>query len=65
MMSETTTTKKLKPPSEREYNRMATDLALEYCPMIYPCSKCKHPVISGYCCTFCGTSNPHSKDAAD
>lgn len=45
-----------------EYEREANHLAREYCPPIYPCAKCGHPVIDGYCCAFCGDSNPQSKE---
>lgn len=45
----------------------ARNLAFNYCPPIYDCKKCSHPVISGYCCTTCGTGSPQTtveEDAA-
>lgn len=29
-----------------------------YAPGIYPCADCGGPVIRGYCCERCGSSNP-------
>jgi len=41
-----------------EYKRAAISLAFSYCPRIYPCAKCGHPVVDGYCCDGCNDSNP-------
>ncbi len=41
-----------------EYNREVNRLARDFCPPIRPCHTCGHPVVSGYCCTFCGETNP-------
>lgn len=46
----------------REYNIECAELALHFCPEIYPCFKCGHPVITGYCCTTCGDTDPLSKE---
>jgi hypothetical protein len=46
------------PTTSRVYRYEAINLALGYCPAIFPCCKCKHPVIKGYCCTTCGNNNP-------
>lgn len=48
---------KLDPESE-EWDRIAGDVAMSYCPVIYPCRHCFYPVISGYCCTSCGSAEP-------
>jgi len=45
-------------PSPAQYDLMKTELALEYTPRIYPCVECGWPVITGYCCTMCGSGNP-------
>jgi len=44
--------------NQRQYEREANNLARTYAPDIYPCKKCGHPVVSGYCCTFCNDENP-------
>lgn len=46
---------------EQEYQRKANQLALSYCPPIYPCADCGNPVVDGYCCGFCGSNNPRAK----
>ncbi len=40
------------------YQKEAIDLAFSFCPPIYPCGKCGHPVMKGYCCGSCGTDVP-------
>jgi len=52
------TVKKIKPLSKR-WVTLARDLALSRVPNIYACGKCNHPVIDGYCCTFCMDSDPN------
>jgi len=49
------------PESSRIYQQEAIDLAFSFCPMIYPCAKCGHPVVTGYCCSSCGTSEPEGE----
>jgi hypothetical protein len=44
--------------TEKEYYEEKIQLALESCPRIYPCAKCGHAVLDGYCCTTCRDSNP-------
>lgn len=51
--------KKIKPYTKRWYN-LASQVATNFCPTIYPCKKCGHPVIQGYCCIFCYDTNPSS-----
>ena len=51
--------KKIEPYSD-EYDKLAVELALSFCPTIYPCKKCGGPVLSGYCCGNCHTSDPQS-----
>ena len=54
---------KIKPPkSEQEYKQAKIDLAFSYAPSIYPCKTCKWPVAKGYCCGYCGDSDPSGED---
>ena len=46
-----------------EYRRLAAGLAMQWAPPIYQCQKCWHPVIDGYCCSFCGDENPKTPAA--
>lgn len=46
--------------SPEEYMAKANFLALNYCPKIYPCKKCGDPVITGYCCRWCGDNSPNT-----
>lgn len=56
-------TKKIKKcPSYNTYIREKRNLALDYAPRIYACKKCEYPVVDGYCCTYCGDSNPSSSE---
>ena len=52
----------LKADKESEYERKANWLARNYCPTIYPCNHCKHPVIEGYCCGKCGSDEPDGEE---
>jgi hypothetical protein len=54
---------KIEPYSER-WQREAGALARGFCPPIYPCGKCSHPVVRGYCCTFCGSTHPEDDHLA-
>jgi len=49
-------------PSDNTYYREKGKLAINYAPEIYPCQKCGYPVASGYCCTYCGDTNPSSRE---
>jgi DNA-directed RNA polymerase subunit RPC12/RpoP len=53
------------PETSRTYQAEARDLMLSFCPIIYPCSKCGHPVIKGYCCTTCNTEFPEHEGGYD
>ena len=57
--------KKMKPidPYSEEWEHEADIIARGACPRIYPCGNCQYPVVSGYCCTYCGTSNPEQNGA--
>jgi hypothetical protein len=44
-----------------EWERLANELALRFAPRIYPCAHCGGPVVDGYCCNRCGSSNPHGE----
>jgi hypothetical protein len=39
------------------WERLADQVARDYCPELYPCGQCRRPVVRGYCCTFCGCSS--------
>jgi hypothetical protein len=45
-------------PYTPEWERMANRMAREFCPRLYPCADCGGPVVKGYCCRRCGSSNP-------
>ncbi len=49
----------MKVPSVEEYRREKFRLALDFCPRIYPCMRCGYPVVDGFCCTYCGDTNPN------
>lgn len=48
--------KKIKPYT-RKWEKMANELARAY-QTIIACKDCGHPVLEGYCCTYCGSSSP-------
>ena len=39
------------------WEKMANDLARSW-TIIVPCRDCGRPVIHGYCCSFCGSTEP-------
>ncbi len=47
------------------WRKRAYSLARSYCPAIYSCCKCGNPVVSGYCCSFCGDDNPSSNEKSE
>jgi hypothetical protein len=50
---------KIERPTEQQYRNLKIGLALSYyAPPINPCRECGWPVISGYCCTTCGSAEP-------
>lgn len=54
----------IKPPKNREeYDKASLNLKLVYAPETYSCRKCSWPVIKGYCCDYCGTTNPRDGKA--
>ena len=53
------TAKRIKPHSAR-WMKEATVLAFQFCPSIYPCGKCNHPVVDGYTCRTCGDGDPRT-----
>lgn len=53
--------KKIEPYSD-EYKELVYREAVCFCPPIYPCQKCGHPVVTGYICGGCHDSNPSEKD---
>lgn len=44
-------------PYTRKWEKLANELARTY-QQIKPCRDCGHPVLDGYCCQTCGSSNP-------
>ena len=51
--------RKIKPYGPK-WERLADAVARGFAPSLYPCAKCGYPVLSGYCCSGCQTSDPHS-----
>lgn len=45
-------------PTGRLYKQLKDDLVYGYVPRIYPCYHCGGPVMDGYCCGRCGSSDP-------
>lgn len=45
-------------PYTLEWEQAANALARTFAPLIYACRTCGYPVIKGYCCTNCKSSNP-------
>lgn len=50
-------------PFTRAWEREADELARSFAPEIYPCAKCGHPVLRGYCCGSCETGSPQTPAA--
>lgn len=48
-------------PDGKYWEKLANEMARAFAPDIYPCCKCNHPVITGYCCTNCGDDNPSER----
>lgn len=44
-----------------EYVKRMFQVAVNFCPTMYPCKTCGSPVINGYCCTYCNDVNPRGK----
>jgi hypothetical protein len=49
-------------PYSEEWKDLRAKLAISFCPPIYPCKKCNHPVIDGYICTHCKDPNPNESE---
>ncbi len=45
----------------KQFIKEAANLALSRVEL-KQCRDCGHPVIDGYCCTFCGSTNPSSRN---
>lgn len=45
-------------PDSLQWEKMANSLARSYCPPIHICRDCNAPVIQGYCCDYCSSTNP-------
>jgi predicted RNA-binding protein with PUA domain len=48
---------KPEPPTEDEYRAAKISMALDRVH-IKPCRNCRWPVLVGYCCTACGSTDP-------
>lgn len=57
MKTEKTKIKKIKPYTPK-WEKLANNLARSWCWNIHPCKHCGHPVMGGYCCSFCDSNNP-------
>jgi hypothetical protein len=55
-MSDTPKVKRMIPYTQH-WERLANARARDYVSL-YPCVDCGGPVIWGYCCTRCGSTNP-------
>jgi hypothetical protein len=45
-------------PYAAKWEKQANSLARGFCPAIYPCAHCNGPVVRGFCCDGCGSTNP-------
>ena len=45
-------------PNTPSWKKKAFNLMLGFIGGIHACNTCGNPTIPGYCCTFCGESNP-------
>lgn len=52
------TRQKPKRPTKQQYAEAAFAEAVAYAPPIHPCADCSWPVVSGYCCGYCGSVDP-------
>lgn len=53
----------MKTTSEILYAKRERQTAIKFCPSINPCMKCDSPVVDGFCCEWCGDTNPrHALD---
>jgi len=49
-------------PHTLVWERKANWLARSFAPPIFACKKCGNPVVQGYCCIYCGDSDPESEE---
>lgn len=54
-------TAKIQKPTKEQYRSAAIETAFSISPDIRPCQKCGWPVVSGYCCKYCGDARPDEK----
>jgi hypothetical protein len=45
-------------PYTRQWYKDAINEALIWAPKVYPCVDCHNPVVDGYVCGSCGSSDP-------
>jgi hypothetical protein len=48
--------------TDEQWESIADGLARSYCPEIIPCRHCQYPVVDGYVCQYCGSTDPGSYD---
>ena len=53
-----TDNKTIKYPTNEQYREKKFQIALNFCPQIYPCKKCGWPVPDGYRCPTCKDPDP-------
>ena len=58
MMGSKGWTKLKNPETSRIYRREVVEVLQDFAPAVYPCVVCHHPVVNGFCCTTCGSSEP-------
>ena len=46
-------------PYTPQWEQKANLLARNFAPSISPCVECGNPTLTGYCCTYCGSIDPH------
>jgi hypothetical protein len=63
-MSNTEAKGQPQPPTPEQYERRVASIAKQFAPPIYACAHCRWPVIDGYCCNTCGSSDPRSPQGA-
>jgi ribosomal protein L32 len=47
-------------PDGRTFQQLAAQMALSYAPAIIACADCGYTVLTGYCCTYCGSTHPRT-----
>lgn len=45
-------------PESPRWEKLANQMARDFAPQIIACKHCRYPVVEGYCCRYCGSSDP-------